>query len=297
MIDHADDFCSVHLGHLYVHQHQGGLFVVQDGECLGDVLACKYLPVVVSLAVQYLLEQLQLQMVVVEYQNLMVGKGLQAYLWQGGTGLAGTYGLLLVRFIRCGFLGRRRILPDGYGDGKGRAHAFFRLQANLTAQEADELMGDGQSQACAFYALCILESCESLEHPSAFLGSHAHARIRHFYNKVADACRRGGLDEGGNGNLSFLGVLDGVADEVVQHLSDAESICLIGGCGIVRSQALPLCRHVLIGETERQVLFLSLHPHALGALPYERGRRECRGVQFQQAVFQFVIVEERSHQS
>ena len=93
-------------------------------------------------------------------------------------------------------------------------------------------MGDGQSQACAFYALCVLETCESLEHFSTFLRSHAHARILYLYNKVADACRWGWLDEGSDGNISFHGVLDGVADEVVQHLTDAESICLIGDCGI-----------------------------------------------------------------
>ena len=76
VIDHADNLRSVHLWHFYIHQHQGGLLVVQNGKSLGNMLTGKYLPVVIGLAVQHLLKQLQLQTVVVEDQNLMVGKGL-----------------------------------------------------------------------------------------------------------------------------------------------------------------------------------------------------------------------------
>ena len=49
---------------------------MQNGKSFGNMLTGKYLPVGFCLAVQHLLEQLQLKTVVVEDQNLMVGKGL-----------------------------------------------------------------------------------------------------------------------------------------------------------------------------------------------------------------------------
>ena len=34
-----DDFHSVHLWHLNVHEHEGGFLVVEGGECVGDMMA------------------------------------------------------------------------------------------------------------------------------------------------------------------------------------------------------------------------------------------------------------------
>ena len=67
-----DDLHSVHLWHLNVHEHEGGLLVVEGGECVGDMMADDDLLWGNRQTAQHLLEKLQLQGVVIEQEDFGV---------------------------------------------------------------------------------------------------------------------------------------------------------------------------------------------------------------------------------
>ena len=81
MVDVGNHLCTIHFWHFYVHQHEGWLLIVQDGECINHMIAGEYLPGIACYASQHFLEKLKLKLVVIENQNLMVGKLLLSLLF------------------------------------------------------------------------------------------------------------------------------------------------------------------------------------------------------------------------
>ena len=92
-------------------------------------------------------------------------------------------------------------------------------------------MGNRKSQACAFYALGVLQSGEGLEYLLPFLCGHTFARVGYvqgeqisilvFYDIVSISL----LSDGhADHDAAFIGIFDGIADEVVEYLTNAESI-------------------------------------------------------------------------
>ena len=74
MVDVGNHIHAVHLGHFDIHQHQGWLLVMQRGEGIHHMVAGENLPGVAYDAAQHLLEKLELQLVIIQNQNLVIGK-------------------------------------------------------------------------------------------------------------------------------------------------------------------------------------------------------------------------------
>ena len=74
MVDVGNHIHTVHLRHFNIHQHQGWLLVMQRGEGIHHMVAGENLPGVAYDAAQHLLEKLELQLVIIQNQNLVIGK-------------------------------------------------------------------------------------------------------------------------------------------------------------------------------------------------------------------------------
>ena len=95
-------------------------------------------------------------------------------------------------------------------------------------------MCNGQAQTCALNALGAFQSGKGLEYLLSLLCSHAFSCV--FYAQDELECIRifhdvvsvSGLgDRGLDVDASSVGIFDGIADEIVQYLADAERISLV----------------------------------------------------------------------
>ena len=80
----------------------------------------------------------------------------------------------------------------------------------------DDLLGDGKAKAGAAFGLGIgvIDLMELLEDTLQLLGRYSGTRVRHADGEAAIHRRRG------DAHLARVGELDGVADEVEEHLRE-----------------------------------------------------------------------------
>ncbi|MCZ7635871.1 MAG: hypothetical protein M5U12_07395 [Verrucomicrobia bacterium] len=114
---------------------------------------------------------------------------------------------------------------EGDGEGERGADVEFAGDLELAAHEADELAGDGQAQAGATVLARgrAIGLTERFEDALAVLGGDAGTGVLDFETK-GDFGAGGGGDADADVDLAAAGELDGVADEVVEDLAEADGV-------------------------------------------------------------------------
>jgi len=138
---------------------------------------------------------------------------------------------------------------------RGSAAGAWVLQ--LPAHGTAQLAGDGQAQAGATQAalVCGLRLLEGLEDAGLFCWRDAHTGVFYGQHDVVAGLLGGGRAQD---DLAMRGELDGVADQVVQHLAQAHGVAHHeGGAAAVGAGVGQLWRRVV--QAELQALVLSQH--------------------------------------
>src|SRR5262245_3264391 len=114
---------------------------------------------------------------------------------------------------------------DGQLHLKRRSFAEGRLDPNASTVHLHDLLGDGETQPGAAFGLGIraIHLMELLEDTGLFLLRDPRSRVRHGDGEVPIHRRRSDTD------LAGLRELDGVADEIEQHLREALLIAETNG--------------------------------------------------------------------
>src|SRR5262245_60503893 len=100
---------------------------------------------------------------------------------------------------------------------EGRALAECRLHPNAAAMHLDDLLGDGEPEARATLGLGkrAVDLVELIKNAGLLLLRDSWPRVRHADGEMPICRRRGDTD------LAGVGELNGVANEVEQHLREA----------------------------------------------------------------------------
>ena len=136
------------------------------------------------------------------------------------------------RGVEGGLLGDGRRRRDRGGDERKideelRAPAGGGFDADVAAEDGDEAMGDGESEAGAavFAGGGGVDLAEGLEEPVLAFERDADAGVAHREAKPLGLVGRGGGETGrADENLAVLGEFDGVGDEIDEDLANAEGV-------------------------------------------------------------------------
>src|SRR5262249_30973142 len=114
---------------------------------------------------------------------------------------------------------------DADGEPEGRSFTDLAVDADLAAHHMRELLGYGEAQTGAAVAARgrLVGLREGLEDPALRVGRHADAAVAHLNaqaHRITAALVRPDVDH----HFAAVGELDGVADEVGQHLAQAAGI-------------------------------------------------------------------------
>ena len=174
---------------------------------------------------------------------------------------------------RKGFIG----LFDGAKHRIGRRHpqikpeqaalAQLALQPDLAPHHAHQLAGDGQAQARASGAAGAVPSLlEGLKNSVLIFGGQAHARVLYFKTQAVTSARRAAHGRDAQAHLALGRELDGIAQQVEQHL--AQTL-------FVDRQHVRHIRRDL--QLKRHALFFRLDPDDVGnAIEEVDGRHRHR---------------------
>ena len=85
------------------------------------------------------------------------------------------------------FRRRGNLSRQGQGDGKDGALAYLALQLQAAAVEADDVLDNGKTQACAaiFAGPALIHPVEALEHTGLGLLRDADARVGYGNHRLA----------------------------------------------------------------------------------------------------------------
>src|SRR5262249_29724635 len=125
-----------------------------------------------------------------------------------------------------------------------RAFARRRLHPDAAAVHLHDLLGDGEAETRATLGLGkrAVDLVELLEDPSLLVKGYAGPGVRHRDGEMAVPRARGDAD------LAGVGELDGVANEIEQHLCEALFITEANGKRLVhrrgKCELLVLCERL-----------------------------------------------------